>query len=170
MPGAIARNTSCAGGVNLGLRKTAADVVLPVRCLRERAKTDIRLAAITFLVLEAMPAKIRALRVTRIWSSEEEERVIEERVRRITGNPKYHTTHIHCQPPPYRALDLSIRCVYSGERLDDREIQRLADHVNLEWAYDPARPGIFCAVARPHGTGPHLHLQVHPATRRRDEL
>jgi hypothetical protein len=26
---------------------------------------------------------------------------------------------------------------------------------------------MMCAFAQPHGTGPHLHLQVHPNTRRR---
>lgn len=42
-----------------------------------------------------------------------------------------------------------------------------ADRVNRVFTYDPDRPHLLVVVAKPHGTAPHLHIQVHPNTRRR---
>jgi hypothetical protein len=61
---------------------------------------------------------------------------------------------------PVRAVDIRCR---------DKKIGGiLSDSVNLNWEYDPERPGKY-AVCYPHGSGLnyHLHIQVHPNTKRR---
>lgn len=65
---------------------------------------------------------------------------------------------IHASGPPYRAADLV--------GLDTPQYEAIADALNHRWIYDPDRPGMGVALGKPHGTGPHLHLQVHPATKR----
>ena len=41
-----------------------------------------------------------------------------------------------------------------------------ANWVNEQWEYDPDRPEMVCAIYHNAGSGWHLHLQVHPNTRR----
>lgn len=67
---------------------------------------------------------------------------------------------VHSTPRPHRAIDLV------GE-LTQLEYEALAAELNAIWEYDNTRPNMGVAVGREHGTGPHLHLQVHPATARR---
>ena len=73
-------------------------------------------------------------------------------------------SQIHVVGPPYRAVDLRIRNI-------DGDFQRIAEEIaedlNDDWAYDPDRPDKPVAFARVHGSGPHIHLQVHPRTTRR---
>jgi len=45
-------------------------------------------------------------------------------------------------------------------------IDELCDEVNRIWLYDPERPEKVCLLFHDVGRGPHLHLQVHPRTRR----
>jgi hypothetical protein len=71
---------------------------------------------------------------------------------------------VHATPPPYRAIDLRVRDWGPGFQ---QRAEQLAAELNSLWVYDPSRPHLNVAVGKPHGTGPHLHLQVHPATRRR---
>ena len=60
---------------------------------------------------------------------------------------------------PLRGWDLRMRSETVG--------QAIADHVNDEWEYDPARPDYACVVLHGHGEGGlHLHVQVHDNTRR----
>jgi hypothetical protein len=68
---------------------------------------------------------------------------------------------VHCDGPPWRAVDLV------GD-LFQPQYEALADAINGEWEYDPERPTMGAALGRPHGTGSHLHLQVHPHTRKRE--
>lgn len=44
------------------------------------------------------------------------------------------------------------------------KVQVVADRLNARWCYDPNRPELLVAVTKTHGTGPHLHLQVHMFT------
>lgn len=70
---------------------------------------------------------------------------------------------VHASGPPWRAMDISIRTLTGGQA----KAETLAERINEIWAYDPNRPHLNVCVAKPHGTGPHIHLQVHPNTRRR---
>jgi hypothetical protein len=70
---------------------------------------------------------------------------------------------IHVVGPPYRAMDISIRGLTGGQE----EAQRICDLLNDIWVYDATRPNKVVAYCKPHGTGPHIHLQVHPRTRQR---
>ncbi len=70
-------------------------------------------------------------------------------------------TPIHVVGPPYRAID--VRVLNLG-----RDPQAAADalgaRINARYVYDPTRPEMVVAYTVPHGTGPHLHLQVNPRT------
>lgn len=66
--------------------------------------------------------------------------------------------------PAGRAVDLRTRDLPGGPSA----ALPVADAINRRWIYDPRRPEKPVALAQKHGTGPHLHLQVHPATRRRE--
>lgn len=61
----------------------------------------------------------------------------------------------------WRALDVRTKDV------DRDAVEDAVEHLNAEWVYDPRRLRLSVAYAKPHGSGPHLHLQVHPSTRRR---
>lgn len=37
-------------------------------------------------------------------------------------------------------------------------------YLNGKYQYDPSRPALPVAYAKPHGNGPHLHIQVHDKT------
>ncbi len=65
---------------------------------------------------------------------------------------------IHCEG---RAIDIRTKDI------DRDAVQDLTDYLNDTWAYDPKRPRLVVAISKPHGSGPHLHIQVHPNTKRR---
>jgi hypothetical protein len=68
-------------------------------------------------------------------------------------------TTIHCV---WRAVDVRTRTA------EQDWIDALTAYVNKGWAYDPERPSLPVAYSAPHGDGPHLHLQIHAHTVRRD--
>jgi len=67
---------------------------------------------------------------------------------------------IHCQKP-HRAVDIGAL------KVSPTLIRDLDKHLDDNWVYDPMRPKLTCSYETLHGTGPHIHLQVSPATRRR---
>ena len=67
---------------------------------------------------------------------------------------------------PHRALDFRIRNLSPSTPVMWRRARSLAHPINSRWQYDPSRPHLKVLLIRPHGTGPHAHLQVHPRTRR----
>jgi hypothetical protein len=69
-------------------------------------------------------------------------------------------SRIHCQAP-HRAVDIRTRDV------DDRLVADLDRHLDDGWVYCPDRPKLTVSYGAKHGSGPHLHLQVSPTTRRR---
>ena len=87
--------------------------------------------------------------VISIYRTEAEEQEIE----RQTGKP---TSRIHSA---WRACDL--RTIDAS----DEAIEAVTRGINGLYEYDSARPGKLVAFGEPHGTGPHLHLQVHPDSR-----
>lgn len=67
---------------------------------------------------------------------------------------------VHCCTP-HRAVDFRIWGV--GSEI----VKDVTNALNAKWEYDFTRPSMPVAYSEPHGDGPHLHLQVHPNTRRR---
>lgn len=61
----------------------------------------------------------------------------------------------------WRAVDIRTR----DQKLDT--VERVVAETNNAWQYDPARPLMVVAYAKPHGTGPHLHIQTCAKTQRR---
>lgn len=68
---------------------------------------------------------------------------------------------IHVVGPPYRAIDVSIHGLFGGQE----KAESMCEVLNDIYQYDYTRPDKPVAYAKPHGTGPHIHLQVHPNTR-----
>lgn len=76
---------------------------------------------------------------------------------------KLGASGIHACGPPWRALDLRIRDI-PGEFLEIAEM--VASEVNEGWVYDPLRRGYkVCLV---EADPPHMHVQVHPNTIRKE--
>jgi hypothetical protein len=83
--------------------------------------------------------------ITSVWRSRAEDAELEG-------------TGIHCES---RAADIRTKDAPPGAQAD------VVAQINNEWEYDPARPNLLVAYDKPHGDGPHLHLQVHYRTRLR---
>lgn len=71
---------------------------------------------------------------------------------------------VHVVGPPFRAVDIRTR-IEGGDF--QAKADAVAAKINARWIYDPARPKMVVAYSDVHGTGPHLHVQVHPNTRLR---
>ncbi len=74
---------------------------------------------------------------------------------------------VHCAKP-HRAMDISIRVLNADPKLAQEMAEKMCRVLNSLWVYDPQRPKKPVAYCKPHGTGPHIHIQVHPLTRRRE--
>jgi hypothetical protein len=121
-----------------------------IRIMREFNDIDHRLYEIVMLLLERYwPDAAVPARIVCIWRTEQE------------NEADGAKTTIHCQPAPYRAVDVGAR------EFDQTKINEAAAAINALWQYDPARPELLVCFAQPHGTGPHFHCQVHPNTRKR---
>ena len=62
---------------------------------------------------------------------------------------------------PCRGLDLRS-WIYTSTKLTE-----IATYINARWQYDYKRPEKICCYIHNSGQGEHIHLQVHPNTRRR---
>ena len=58
----------------------------------------------------------------------------------------------------WRAVDVRTR------RRSEAQIADIAEYTNAKWIYDRRRPGLQVCFKEPHGSGPHVHFQVHPRT------
>lgn len=87
--------------------------------------------------------------ITSIYRSKEEDKAL--------GASGIHSTK------PHRAIDIRVKNLVGDFQAKADEV---ADVINTIWAYDPSRPNLHVAIAKLHGSGPHLHLQVHPRTKR----
>lgn len=134
---------------------------LSLRQLHEWPDIEPRLVAIvTATVMPLWPARV--LRVTDIGRTEAERVALEARTgQRVSRVHVHRLTDAEGVDRYWRAIDLAWDDV---PRSSWSEIGRA---VNAAWEYDPRRPDKECALWADHGTGPHLHLQVHPFTRRR---
>lgn len=131
-------------------------ITLSKKCLEEWGDLDPNLRQIFLNLWTHWPTA--ALRITSIHRSMEQDRKIKGQTK------KEYRRGIHTVGPPYRALDVGARELGASM---GTEMIRLANLINDQWEYDPARPAMVVCYVRPHGTGPHFHLQVHPNTRRR---
>lgn len=81
--------------------------------------------------------------VTSIWRSVQENALAEAK------------TQIHCF---WRAID------FRTKDRPESDVVTATRWINERWVYDASRPDLPVAYSAPHGTGLHLHLQVHSAT------
>ena len=73
---------------------------------------------------------------------------------------KKHMNDLH-GTQPVRAID--IRSWVYG----DKKAQEIKHEINKRWEYDPNRPDKQCCIIhRTNGGGIHMHLQIHPNTKR----
>ena len=95
------------------------------------------------------------MEVTCIYRNREEEKA-------AGGKSGVHVTE------PHRAADLRIKNLGEGFK---KKALALAETINSLWIYDDIndekRKNLNVAYAKPHGTGPHVHIQVHSRTVRR---
>jgi hypothetical protein len=123
-------------------------VTLHSKQLREFTDLDPTLAQVFWTLLNLWPdATMVVTSIGRTWKQDRE----------IGGSG------VHAAGPPWRAMDISIRTLTGGQA----KAEELAERINEIWQYDPRRPQKPVCYAKPHGTGPHIHLQVHPQTVRR---
>jgi len=69
---------------------------------------------------------------------------------------------------PYRPGDPGTHGTNPGRSFDLRftaKSELICETINTEWEYDHERPSMKCASI--HGKNPHIHLKVHPNTKRR---
>ena len=120
---------------------------VPLRRVREYNHAHTVLRQVTEDVVQEWPSEV--CRITCIY------RTMKENIDAGAA------TTIHSVGPPYRAID------FGAAELGWDLVGKVADAINAKWVYDPHRLGLQVAVSKKHGTGPHLHIQVHPATLRR---
>jgi hypothetical protein len=68
---------------------------------------------------------------------------------------------IHTVGPPYRAIDVRVSNLPGDHQ---KAADSIGARVNARYVYDPTRPTKLVAFTLAHGTGPHVHLQVHKNT------
>jgi hypothetical protein len=73
---------------------------------------------------------------------------------------------IHTVGPPYRAIDVHVSNLPGDHQIAADAIGAL---VNRRYVYDPTRLTKLVAFTQAHGTGPHIHLQVHVNTKLRTQ-
>ena len=123
------------------------DVILSGRCGREvLSLADPLPRIITVSVIPRWP--VGDMVITCIYRTEEEDDAL-------------GASGIHATIPP-RAIDIRIRNLAVDPQKAQEKADEIAAEVNKEWLYDPTRLRLKVAVAKQHGTGPHLHLQVFP--------
>lgn len=113
----------------------------------DRRVREIVLDAAAFLFAEFG----RTLELGSIYRTPAEEAAIAA----STGKP---TSFIH---PAWRAVDGRQHNLTPGM------VAAVTAWIGSRWIYDPTRPEKPVCYTAPHGTGPHLHFQAHPLTRRR---
>jgi len=91
------------------------------------------------------------MEITCIYRTQEEEEA-------AGGKTGVHRT------TPHRAVDLRVKNL--GLNFQGKA-DAVAEVLNDLWRYNEAKPNLKVAVSKPHGSGPHLHVQSHPHTKRR---
>lgn len=76
-------------------------------------------------------------------------------------------TRVHSDGPPWRACDVRVRTLGPTDEYtleDQAQADMVCSRLNAAWSYDSARPHLQVAFGLMHGSGPHLHLQIHAAS------
>ena len=61
--------------------------------------------------------------------------------------------------------------IFTGEKyFEGCSGLKITDEINKYWIYDPERPEKKVAIYHDAGSGKHIHLQVHPNTRRNENV
>jgi len=128
------------------------------RRAREWLETTAIFREVVYYMMELWP--VDRLYVVTMFRSKFEEQEIEE----ATGRKP---SGVH-QKRPHCACDIRIWNLGRPGLSMQSRAERIAKAIDDTFDYDPDRPGQFpVAYARPHGTGPHIHLQTHLNTVRR---
>lgn len=127
-------------------------ITMPSKCLRYWVDLNPMLQRAFWFVASIWP--LDTLRITSIYRTPEHDRHIKKK------SVEDYVRGIHTVGPPYRSIDISVTGLTSAMLAD------VAERVNAAFDYDTKRPSKFVCYVKPHGTGPHIHLQVHPNTRR----
>jgi hypothetical protein len=120
-------------------------ITFVARTAEEWRHVDPMLEDITLTLLMNWPGKY--MEVTSIFRSRYEDRRL--------GGSGVHSAD------PHRALDIRV---YDLGNKYQQIADQLASSLNDTYMYDPERQHLKVAVAKLHGSGPHMHLQVHPRT------
>ena len=128
---------------------TTTRIRLTVRQAKEFLLCHLRLYDVLFFLADAWP--VESLIVTSIHRTPTEN---------LWDNAK---SQIHVTGPPYRAIDVGVMAFADPQGT----ATTYGNMINEAFEYDSARPALKVAVTEPHGTGPHIHIQVHANTRRR---
>lgn len=75
----------------------------------------------------------------------------------ITSPYRIDDLGVHGQLP-LRGFDLRVKLKSMGVAV--------ANHINTHWQYDPSRTTLKVALLHGEGANLHLHIQVHPNTKR----
>ena len=126
-----------------------ARICLTLRQFQELQNVQPELREILEDTLNHWPGE--AMEITCIYRTQEEEEA-------AGGKTGVHMT------TPHRAVDLRVANL--GLNFQGKA-DAIAEVLNDLWSYDPSRTNIKVAVSEPHGSGPHVHVQVHPKTQRR---
>lgn len=78
--------------------------------------------------------------------------------RSVVEDAQYEGSGIH---PAWRAVDVRDRDIHP-EAVDD-----LTSFLNQQYVYDRTRTWLTVCYSKPHGSGPHVHIQAHMNTARR---
>ena len=80
--------------------------------------------------------------------------------RTFTEDKALKGSGVHADGPPWRAVDIA------WDNMTQSQIDNVCSHINSLYQYDLMRPTKVVAYGAPHGTGLHIHFQVHSNTRR----
>lgn len=127
-------------------------IILTPKQLMEWPDLDHRAVTIFWALVNLWPAA--SLYITSIFRT--------RRADRKLGGSGVHATK------PHRAIDVSIRVLNTDPKVAQEMAEKMCEVLNSLWIYDPTRPAKPVVYCKPHGTGPHIHLQVHPLSRRRE--
>ena len=130
----------------------SARITMTKRQFRESGEVDPMLALIMEYAMQVWPKDVLYMEVTSIHRTKGEN---------ILAGAK---TQMHVIGPPYRAIDLRVWNLGTPGHAMGKRVMHICDMLNNKFKYDPKRPKLKVALGRPHGTGPHIHLQVHPNT------
>ena len=122
-------------------------ISLTLSQMQHLSSLDTKLRQVVEDLMDVWPAKNMV--ITSIYRTPEEDAAL--------GASGIHS----CDP--HRAIDIRITNLSGGQEKADE----VAGVINSIWQYDPNRTNLKVAVSKLHGSGPHLHVQVHPNTIRK---